>query len=180
MNDYIYPPPVSLPAGSDVIAYLRDSGGPNQEESIGQQERAILDYCKEYGLALRRIYSDTASGRKTKNRTQFLEMVDSVMTCADDARPCGLLLWAYSRFSRDVADFNYYLYGLLTKGLIVHSMTEQIPEGLTGQIILSLKAYTNADFSLQLGKQIKRGIAERVKEGFNNGGTPPKGYRIVR
>ncbi len=180
MNDYIYPPPATLPVGSDVIAYLRDSGGPNQEDSIGQQERAIIDYCKKYGLALSRIYSETASGRKTKNRNQFLEMVNTIMTCPDDLRPRGLILWAYSRFSRDVADFNYYLYGLLTKGLIIHSLTEQIPEGLTGQIILSLKAYTNADFSVQLGKQIKRGIADRVKAGYSNGGQAPKGYRAIK
>ena len=180
MNDYIYPPPPTLPAGSDVIAYLRDSGGPNQEESIGQQKRAIIDYCNKYGFALSKIYSKTASGRKTKNRNQFLEMVNSVMTCPDELRPHGLILWAYSRFSRDIADFNYYFYGLLTKGLIVHSLTEQIPEGLTGQIFLSLKAYTNADFSIQLGKQIKRGIADRVKAGYSNGGQAPKGYRVVK
>ncbi|WKZ34869.1 MAG: recombinase family protein [Anaerolineales bacterium] len=180
MSDYIHPPPATLPPGSEVIAYLRDSGGPNQQESIGQQERVILDYCRTHGLALVRIYSETASGRKTKNRDQFLEMCNSVMTCPDDIRPRGLILWAYSRFSRDIVDFNFYLYGLIKSGLIIHSLTEQIPDGIAGQIMLSVKAFTNADYSIQLGKQIKRGIADRVKAGYNNGGTPPKGYRIVR
>jgi site-specific DNA recombinase len=180
MTEYIYPPPATLPPGSEVIAYLRDSGGPNQQESIGQQERVIQDYCKTHGLALVRIYAETASGRKTKNRDQFLEMCNFVMTCPDDVRPRGLILWAYSRFSRDIVDFNFYLYGLIKNGLIIHSMTEQIPEGIAGQIMLSVKAFTNADYSIQLGKQIKRGIADRVKAGYCNGGTPPKGYRIVR
>lgn len=180
MNDYIQPPPASLPPGSEVVAYLRDSGGPNQDESIGQQERVIIDYCRKHMLLLSRIYSETASGRKTVNRNQFLEMVNTLMTCPEEFRPRGLILWAYSRFSRDISDFNYYLYGLLRKEIIVHSLTEQIPEGLTGQIFLSLKAYTNADFSVQLGKQIKRGIADRVKAGYSNGGQAPKGYRIVR
>ncbi|MCC7118554.1 MAG: recombinase family protein [Anaerolineales bacterium] len=180
MNDYIYQPPASLPPGSVVIAYLRDSGGPAQDESIGQQERVILEYSKKYGLALSRVYSETASGRKTKNREQFLEMFNFIMTCPDTLRPHGLILWAYSRFSRDVLDFNYFLSGLLRKGLIVHSLTEQIPDGIAGQIMLSVKAYTNADYSIQLGKHIKRGIADRVKAGYSNGGTPPKGYRIFR
>jgi DNA invertase Pin-like site-specific DNA recombinase len=179
-TDYIQSPPASLPPGCEVVAYLRDSGGPNQSESIGQQERVIIDYCKKNGLALSKIYSETASGRKTKNRNQFIEMVNTLMTCPDDIRPRGLILWAYSRFSRDISDFNFYLYGLLRKGLIVHSLTEQIPEGLAGQIFLSLKAYTNADFSIQLGKQIKRGIADRVTAGYSNGGQAPKGYRVVR
>jgi len=179
-EEYIYKPPASLPPGSTVIAYLRDSGGPNQEESIGQQLRIVQDYCKEHGLHLDRVYSDTASGRKTKNRDEFIEMFDSVMTVSQDMRPRGLLLWAYSRFSRDIVDFNYYLYGLLKRGLVVHSLTEEIPEGLAGQILLSVKAYINADFSLQLGKNIKRGIADLVGGGYNNGGQAPRGYRIER
>lgn len=180
MSDYIYPPPASLPPGSVVIAYLRDSGGPNQDESIPQQERVISDYCKVYGLALVRIYAETASGRKTKNRDQFLQMVNDVMMCEDDQRPRGLILWAFSRFSRDIIDFNFYLYSLLKKGVVIHSLTEQIPEGLAGQIMLSIKAYSNADFSVQLGKQIKRAIADYVRAGYSNGALPPRGYLLVR
>jgi len=179
-DEYIHKPPTALPPGSLVIAYLRDSGGPNQENSIGQQLEIVTAYCKQYGLILGRVFQDTASGRKTKNRDQFLEMFNSVMATDESLRPAGLLLWAYSRFSRDIVDFNFYLYGLMKHGLTVHSLTEEIPEGLAGQIVLSVKAYTNADFSVQLGKNIKRGIAERVKAGYSNGGQAPRGYRIVR
>ena len=178
--DYLYPPPPALAPGSLVIAYARDSGGQNQQESIGQQTRVITDYCQTHGLILARIYSDTASGRRTKNRSQFLEMCNSMTTSAESQLPRGLLLWAFSRFSRDIVDFNYYLYGLMRRGLIIHSLTEQIPDGLTGQLMLSIKAFTNADFSIQLGKQIKRGIADRVKAGYNNGGQAPKGYNVIR
>lgn len=180
MSDYIQSPPASLPPGSEVIAYLRDSGGPNQDESIGQQERVIIDYCKKYNLVLSRIYFETASGRKTKNRKQFLKMVDTLMTCPDELRPRGLILWAYSRFSRDVVEFNYYLYGLLMKGMTVHSLTEYIPEGLAGLIMLSVKAHTNADFSIQLGNNIKRANADNLQQGYSLGGRPPRGYLAVK
>jgi site-specific DNA recombinase len=180
MSEYIFPPPPSLPAGSTVIAYLRDSGGPNQEESIGQQERVITEYCKTYGLVLMRIYSETASGRSAKNRRSFLEMYQNIMGSKSDMRPHGLLLWSYSRFSRNVVQFNRYLYSLLDIGLVVHSLTEQIPEGLSGQMVLSITAYTHAKFSEDLGKNIKRGINDMVAAGYNNGGLPPKGYRVVR
>lgn len=180
MQDYLYPPPPTLPPGSEVITYMRDSGGPNQQESIGQQERVIQDYCKKYGLVLIRVYAETASGRKTKNRDQFLEMCEFIRTCPKDLQPRGLILWAFSRFSRDVVDFNYYLFGLIKSGIVIHSITEQIPEGIAGQMLLQVKAFTNADYSIQLGKQIKRAIHSRVEEGYNNGGTPPKGYIIQR
>lgn len=180
MSDYIYPPPSTLPPGSPVIAYIRDSGGPNQQESIGQQTREIQDHCKTHGLILTRVYAETASGRKTKNRKQFLAMYEELMNCPVNIRPRGLILWSFSRFSRDMTDFYYYMSGLIKMGLIIHSLTEQIPDGLTGQIMLALKAYNNADFSVQLGKNIKRGITDKVKAGYNNGGQPPKGYNIVR
>ncbi|MEP7135812.1 MAG: recombinase family protein [Chloroflexota bacterium] len=177
---YINPPPVTLPPGSDVIAYLRDSGGPHQEDSIGQQERVITEYCKQHGLIITKIYADTASGRKTKKRDQFLEMYHTIESMPADLRPRGLLLWAYSRFSRDIVDFNFYLYGLFKHGLVVHSLTELIPDGIAGQVMLSFTAYRAAGFSEELGKQIKRGIADRVRAGYCNGGTPPRGYRIVK
>lgn len=180
MTDYLYDPPASLPAGSDVIAYLRDSGGVGQQDSIPQQEQVIRQYCHEHGLILGRIYTDTASGRGTKKREQFLEMYHTIEAMPEDIRPRGLLLWAYSRFSRDIVQFNRYLYALLDFGIVVHSITEQIPEGIAGQIMLSLKAYKNAEFSVELGKQIKRGIAASVEAGYCNGGQPPRGYKAVR
>jgi site-specific DNA recombinase len=181
VSEYIHKPPKSLPPGSIVIAYLRDSGGPNQEESIGQQERAITDYCREYGLILHKVYSDTASGRKTKKRDQFMQMFSDVMSTHEDLRPAGLLLWAFSRLSRNYAQFQRYFYTLVDFGIVVHSLTdEEIPEGLAGGVVLSVKAYSNADYSEQLSKSIKRGIADRVKEGYNNGGQAPRGYKIIR
>ena len=180
MSEYIYKPPASLPPGSVVIAYLRDSGGPNQEASIGQQEKVINEYCQEHGLILQRSYSDSASGRKTKRRDEFLDMFKYVMSTPRDLLPAGLLLWAYSRFSRDILDFNYFLSGILRQGLTVHSLTEEMPEGIAGQVLLTMKAYTNADFSDQLSKNIKRGISDLVAAGYNNGGIPPRGYRIVK
>jgi DNA invertase Pin-like site-specific DNA recombinase len=177
---YLYKPPSTLPRGSEVFAYMRDSGGPHQEDSIGQQERVIREYCKDNGLILSRTYTDTASGRSTKNRDQFLAMYHTIESMHEDLRPCGILLWAYSRFSRDIVDFNFYLYGLMKNKIIVHSITEEIPEGIAGQIMLSFTAYKNAGFSVELGKQIKRAIADRVKAGYCNGGQPPRGYIAVR
>ncbi len=180
MTEYIYKPPKSLPRGFVVIAYLRDSGGPKQDESIGQQERAIKAYCKEHGFILQRIYSDTASGRKTQKRDQFMKMFGDVMSTHEDLRPAGLLLWSFSRFSRNFAQFQRNFYTLVDFGIVVHSLTEEIPEGLAGGVVLSVKAYSNADYSDQLSKSIKRGIADRVREGYNNGGQPPRGYMLIR
>jgi DNA invertase Pin-like site-specific DNA recombinase len=180
MDDYIFPPPSSLPPGSTIIVYARDSGGPAQEESIGQQERVFADYCKKYGLVLIRTYAETASGRKTKNRKEFLRMIEDVLNTPKDLRPRGLLLWSTSRFARNLKQFNRNFYTLLDEGLIIHSLTEQFPEGISGHLLLSIAAYTHEKFSEDLGKNIKRGIADRVKAGYCNGGQAPKGYQVIK
>ena len=44
MTTYIDPP---LRAGATVWAYLRDSGGDGQEQSVPQQKAEIIEYCKK-------------------------------------------------------------------------------------------------------------------------------------
>lgn len=179
-EEYIYPPPRSLPAGSTVIAYCRDSGGNAQGESIGQQSKIIADYCKANGLVLLHIYAESESGRKTKNRKEFLQMMDFLTNTPKDARPRGLLIWHTSRFMRNLKKFNRNVSALLDEGLILHSLTQNFPEGITGYILLLLAAWNDEQYSDSLGKHVKRGIHEAVANGFSNGGPAPKGYKIKR
>ncbi len=167
----IYNSPASLPLGSKVVAYVRDNG-TNQEENIEQQEKAITDYCENHGLLLSRIYAESASGFETEHRHQFLEMINTLMTCSDDECPRGLLLWSYSRFSRNLTDFGYYLCELERKGIIVHALTE--------------KAFDSFTWFLfdQIGKEFDAknlGITKIFKDRhIIRGGIPPKGYLIQR
>jgi DNA invertase Pin-like site-specific DNA recombinase len=136
-NKSFIPPPVTLPPGSIVIAYVRDSGRPGQKNNRDQQQRIITDYCKQHGLVLRKVYSETVCG-KSKGRIQFSEMVKMIRTSTVDTRPLGLLLWNYSRFCRDAAHFTY-LFGLQLKGMIVHSLTEEVPGIIDSPILSPIK-----------------------------------------
>lgn len=177
MNEHIYPPPRTLSPGSTVIAYCRDSGGNVQTESIGQQAKIITDYCKTHGLVLQRIYSESESGRKTKNRKEFLAMMDYLTKAPKDAGPRGLLIWHTSRFMRNLKKFNRNVSVLLDEGLIIHSLTQNFPDGISGQILMLLAAYTDERYSEDLGIHVKRGLREAVEQGFCNGGPAPKGYK---
>jgi DNA invertase Pin-like site-specific DNA recombinase len=180
MSNVLYPPPKSLPPGSVVIAYCRDSGGNAQTESIEQQSKIITDYCKTHGLVLLRIYSESESGRKTKNRKEFLQMMDFLTNTPKDLRPRGLLIWHTSRFMRNMKKFNRNVSALIDEGLVLHSLTQDFPEGITGYILLLLAAWTDEKYSEDLGTHVKRGIHEAVSKGFCNGGTPPKGYKVKK
>ena len=49
-----------FPTGSQVAAYLRDSGGSGQETSIQQQLIVIRDWVFDEGLVLTHVFKDEA------------------------------------------------------------------------------------------------------------------------
>lgn len=137
------PPPVDLPPGSLVFAYLRDSGGPSQEQSVVQQEREIVAYCQTHGLTLTHIFSDIArSGGKTDGRVQFMAMIDATQNPA--TRPQGLIVWNFARFSRDVDDSDYYKSLLRKRGVIIHSLTDMIPDGPYARLVEKIIDISNS------------------------------------
>ncbi len=178
MRDLIAPPS-TLPAGARVWAYLRDSGGDSQEQSVGQQEREIVRYCDRHGLALARIFTDEArTGGTDRNRDLFTEMVDS--TADPKARPVGLLVWSLSRFARNQTDAPYYRAILRKRGVVIHSLTEMLPDDPTSIVIEAVYDFTNAEKLRQTSRDVKRALHELVSRGYAPGGVPPTGYIAVR
>ncbi|MFZ5884605.1 MAG: recombinase family protein [Chloroflexota bacterium] len=173
MADY-YPPP--LPAGATVWAYLRDSGGPAQENSVAQQEAEIRAYCQRYKLTLTFVFKDIAkSGGSVISRDDFERMIDQTETI----RPDGLLIWNYARFSRDENDSMFYKALLRKRGIVIHSLTDPIPNDGFGLVIESLIDFSNAEKRRQNSRDVKRGLTALVKMGFAPG-KPPKGYKRVQ
>ena len=168
------PPPTTLPVGSKVWAYLRDSGGESQEQSTLQQRTEIEAFCENFGLILIRVFEDIArSGGKSSGRLEFLEMINQ---STFSERPNGLLIWNYARFARDMDDSAFYRALLRKNGMIVHSLTDPIPAGEFSKVIESLIDYANEEKRHQNSRDVKRALAERVKAGFSSGGFPPRGY----
>jgi DNA invertase Pin-like site-specific DNA recombinase len=172
-------PPKELPPGSQVIAYLRDSGGDRQELSIVQQKKEVREYCKKHHLILTELFEDAArSGTSTAKRDEFERMID---LCRHDSSIAGLLVWNFARFARNLNDAWYYKSDLRRRGIIVHSLTDEIPEGPYSQVVEVIIDIGNEEKSRQTSRDAKRGLAERTLAGYvPGGGTPPRGYRAVR
>jgi len=177
---YLYPPPPTLPPGSDVISYVRDSGGTLQGESRWQQSEIMKNYCNQHKLNLTMIFSETASGRETKKRKEFNAMMDYLTNTPKDARPRGLLIWSTSRFMRNLKKFNRNVSVLLDEGLILHSLTQIFPEGISGQFLMTVAAYTDERYSEDLSISVMRGLHNAISAGFCNGGPPPRGYKAIK
>lgn len=177
MPDYM-PPPSALKPGASVWAYLRDSGGPAQEQSVPQQEAEIRAYCKRHGLALTRVFSDVGkSGGSVNQRAQFLEMIDLTQDAA--VRPAGILVWNFARFSRDVDDSDFYKATIRKRGIVIHSLTDPIPEGQWAGVVEKIIDIANEEKRRQNSRDVKRALEALVSQGFAPGGTPPRGYIAV-
>lgn len=175
MKDY-YEPPTALKPGAVVWAYLRDSGGDGQEQSVPQQRAEVESYCKRHNLALGIVFADVAkSGGSVAGRDSFNDMID--LTSDEGMRPAGVLIWNLARFSRDLDDSSYYKALLRKRGVLVHSLTDPIPEGEFGRAVEVLIDIANQERRRQISRDVKRSLAALVRQGFATGGFPPRGYQ---
>ena len=174
MSRYL-PPPSNLPTGSIVWAYLRDSGGPSQGESIERQRSEIEGYCTSHGLILQHVYFDEArSGGSTTDRDQF----DSLISASGKPdHAAGLLLWDYARLARNLDDSGYYKALLRKNGLIVHSLTDAIPEGPYSRVVEVIIDIANEEKRRQVSRDTASGLRRIVEEYGAMPGAVPTGYK---
>jgi site-specific DNA recombinase len=171
----LLPPPSSLPPGSTVWAYLRDSGGDTQDRSISRQLEAITAYCKTHGLKLVHVWKDEAkSGTTTAGRDDFTRMNRQVDTAEN--LPQGLLLWNYARFSRDLDDAQYYKSNIRRAGILIHSLTDPVPDGPYARFVETLIDISNEERSRQTSIDARDGLRSIVQQGAVPG-TPPRGFK---
>ena len=173
----LLPPPSTLPPGSSVWAYLRDSGGDTQDRSITRQLEAIQAYCKQYKLQLVHTFKDIAkSGTTTAGRDDFHRMI--AQSDQKENNPAGLLLWSFSRFGRNLDDATYFKARLRRNDIIIHSLTDQIPDGPYSRFVETLVDISNEERSRQTSIDAKDGLRSIVSQGAVPG-TPPRGFKRV-
>jgi site-specific DNA recombinase len=172
-NFRLEPPPSTLPPGSTVWAYLRDSGGPTQDRSVQQQREAILEFCAQHGLILTLPpFEDIhKSGGSTQGRNDFDYMMS--LSNSADQRPNGLLIWNFARFSRGGAwDSQFYTSTLRTRNIIIHSLTDKIPEGEFGPVIETIIHIANKQKKDEASMGAWRGLRHNVKQKAIPGNAP--------
>lgn len=173
----LLPPPSTLPPGSIVDSYRRDSGGPRQGESTDQQLAEIEAWCLHHQLIHRKRFVDKAkSGGSLVGRDDFERMLNTYYDPAE--RPQGLILWNYARFARDIDDAQLNKIILRKKwGIIIHSLTDPIPEGVHGRMIEFWIDLTNEEKRRQTSRDAKRGLKALVEKYGCVPGTPPRGFK---
>lgn len=172
------PPPSTLPPGSIVDSYRRDSGGMRQDKSTDQQLTELEAYCKQYNLIHRHQFVDKAkSGKTTAGRDDFNHMIEAYEIPSN--RPHGLLLWNYARFARDIDDAQFNKIRIRQWGTVIHSLNDQIPEGGHGRIIEFFIDVANEEKRKQTSIDAKRGLWDLVQKYGCVPGIPPRGFKRV-
>ncbi len=157
-------------------SYRRDSGGMKQDQSTAQQLSEITAFCDQWGLILRHNFVDEAkSGGSTKSRDDFNRMIDTY--AAADARPQGLILWNYARFSRDIDDSQLNKIKIRQWGITIHSLNDHVPEGDYSRVIEFFIDVANEEKRKQTSADAKRGLHELVHKYKCVPGTPPRGLK---
>ena len=162
--------------GASVAAYLRDSGGEDQDLSIPQQEEAVRAWCVEHGFILSRVFTDQARpGSSAVGREAFQEMIQHFR--GPECTEHGVIIWKYSRFARDIDDAQYFKALLRRSGYEIVSMKDTIPDGINGRLFEAAIDWMNARFLEDLSADVKRGQLHILEQYGAIGGVPPRGFK---
>ena len=161
-----------------AVAYLRRSTD-RQEQSIGDQRKAIERHAQEYGFDLLDFYVDDAvSGTSSEERKAFLKLIEDAETEGCPWR--YVLVYDIKRFGRlDNDEAGYYRFQLRRHGVEVVYVSEGFNGDDTDDLLRPVKQWQARQESKELSKVTIRGLVSRSSAGWWSGGQPPYGYDLV-
>lgn len=159
----------------DVVAYARFSSDNQRVESIEAQERAIKEFCLKNNFNLVKVYKDEAiSGTSVKDREKFVEMIND----SKNKSFKFVVVHKFDRFARNRYDHALYEKRLEDNGVKLLSVLEQLNDSPESVILKSVLTGMNEYYSLNLSREVKKGLNENALKCVHNGGTVPLGYDI--
>jgi len=160
-----------------AVGYVRRSTN-RQEQSIGDQKKALEAYASEHGLHLVKFYIDDAiSGTSTLGRRAFQQMIQDAQK---STKPFDkIIVYDVKRFGRiDNDEAGYYRHILRTNSVEVIYITENFNGDATDDLLRPVKQWQARQESKDLSKVTIRGLLSKVEGGWWMGGVPPYGYDL--
>lgn len=169
--------PVPTPR-SRAVLYLRQSTYREDSISLELQETAGRDYCRRQGYEVVQVEADEGiSGRRWSNRPA----VQRVIKMIDDQQADVIVVWKWSRLSRNRLDWAVAIDEVEQHGGRVESATEPVDTTTsTGRLARGMLAEFAAFESERIGDTWKETIRRRISQGLPHNGRPRFGYRKTR
>ena len=161
-----------------AVGYLRRSTD-RQEQSIGDQRKAIERYASEQGFELLDFYVDDAiSGTTSDERKAFLQLIADA-----GSEQCPfryVLVYDIKRFGRlDNDEAGHYRYLLRRADVEVVYTSEGFNGDDSDDLLRPVKQWQARQESRDLSKVTIRGLLTRSGGGWWSGGQPPYGYDLA-
>jgi site-specific DNA recombinase len=157
-----------------AVAYPRYSSDNQREESIVAQMRAIEEYCRQKGYVLINTYPDEEKTATTDKRPNFQRMI------ADSAKRLFdvVVVHKLDRFARNRYDSAHYKRVLKKNGVRVESVLEHLDQSPESVILESVLEGMAEYYSLNLAREVRKGMRENAEQGMHTGGKPPYGLKV--
>lgn len=152
-----------------AVAYPRYSSDNQREESITAQMRAIEEYCRQKGYVLVNSYPDEEKSATTDKRPNFQRMIkDSAKHLFD-----VVIVHKLDRFARNRYDSAHYKRILKRNGVRVESVLEHLDNSPESIVLESVLEGMAEYYSLNLAREVRKGMRENAEEGKHTGGYHP-------
>ena len=157
-----------------AVVYARFSSDNQREQPIDAQVRACEEFAKRNGLTIVKTYTDRAKTATSDKRPDFQQMV------ADSARDLfdTVIVHKLDRFSRDKYDSVYYKRKLKQNRVRLVSVIENLDGSPESVILESMLEGVAQYYSLNLAREVMKGMKENAYQCRHTGGTPPLGYDV--
>lgn len=157
------------------VAYARFSSDNQRQESIDAQVRAIQEYCSKNDIQLTKIYQDEAMSATNDQREQFLQMIDDAKKHEFEY----IIVHKLDRFARNRYDSAFYKRDLRNNGVKIISVLEHLDDSPESIILESVLEGMAEYYSMNLAREVRKGMNENALKAVHNGGIPPLGYDVV-
>lgn len=158
-----------------VVAYCRFSSDNQRDESIDAQIRAIKEFCLKNNYNIVKIYKDEGiSGTSIKDREAFLQLIEDSKNNQFDY----VVVHKFDRFARNRYDHAIYEKKLNENKVKLISVLEQLNDSPESVILKAVLTGMNEYYSLNLSREVKKGLNENALKGKHNGGKAPLGYDL--
>ena len=158
-----------------AAVYARFSSDNQRDESIDAQLRAIREYATKNNVVIVEEYIDRARSATTDNRPEFLRMIKEASQHTFDV----VLVHKLDRFARNRRDSIGYRMELKRHGVSLISILEYLDDGSPESVILESVLEAMAEYySLNLAREVNKGMKENALKGLHTGGLPPLGYDV--
>lgn len=159
-----------------AVAYARFSSDLQREESIEAQTRAIQQYCDAHGFVLLTVFADRGISGTSDKRPEFQKMISTATKGDVDA----VIVHKLDRFARNRYDSAFYKNILKKNNVKLISVLENLQDSPESVILESVIEGMNEYYSLNLSREVRKGLQENALECKVTGGPPALGYSVDR